>query len=85
MLATARRGALDWAPIFEKANRRVFEALYKSVKDGTDAHKGLEFNSRKTYREDGEDPERELKEIIDQEISRGGKTVRPLRPDAKPE
>lgn len=24
---TARRGALDWAPEFEKANRPVFEAV----------------------------------------------------------
>jgi len=79
---TARRGALDWAPVFEKANRPVFEALYKSVKDGTETRKALEFNGRKTYRED---LERELKEINDQEIWRAGKTVRALRPDAKPE
>jgi ketol-acid reductoisomerase len=79
---TARRGALDWAPIFEKANRPVFEALYKSVKDGTETRKSLEFNGRKTYRED---LERELKEVNDQEMWRAGKTVRALRPDAKPE
>ena len=77
---TARRGALDWAPIFEKANLPVFEALYKSVKDGTETRKALEFNGRMTYRED---LERELKEIKDQEIWRAGKTVRALRPDAK--
>lgn len=29
---TARRGALDWAPKFEAANRPVFEALYASGK-----------------------------------------------------
>jgi ketol-acid reductoisomerase len=49
---TVRRGALDWAPIFEKANRPVFEALYKSVKDGTETRNSLEFNGRKTYRGD---------------------------------
>jgi ketol-acid reductoisomerase len=49
---TARRGALDWAPKFEAANKPVFEALYKSVRDGTETRKSLEFNGRKTYRED---------------------------------
>ena len=49
---TARRGALDWAPIFEKANLPVFEKLYESVKNGTETRKSLEFNGRKTYRED---------------------------------
>jgi len=56
--------------------------LYKSVKDGTETRKSLEFNGRKTYRED---LERELKEVNDQEMWRAGKTVRALRPDAKPE
>lgn len=60
----------------------MFEALYKSVKDGTETRKALEFNGRSTYRED---LERELKEINDQEIWRAGKTVRALRPDSKPE
>ncbi|KAG9049130.1 Bifunctional acetohydroxyacid reductoisomerase [Tulasnella sp. UAMH 9824] len=77
---TARRGALDWAPVFEKANRPVFEALYKSVKDGTETRKSLEFNNRKTYRQD---LEKELKEIDSQEIWRAGKVVRSLRPDYK--
>ncbi|KAL8278600.1 hypothetical protein RQP46_008892 [Phenoliferia psychrophenolica] len=77
---TARRGALDWAPIFEAANKPVFEALYKSVRDGTETRKSLEFNGRKTYRED---LARELAEIDNQEIWRAGKTVRSLRPAAK--
>jgi ketol-acid reductoisomerase len=77
---TARRGALDWAPEFEKANRPVFEALYKSVRDGTETRKSLEFNSRDTYRAD---LAKELKEIDEQEIWRAGKTVRSLRPDSK--
>ncbi|KAI0048944.1 ketol-acid reductoisomerase [Auriscalpium vulgare] len=78
---TARRGALDWAPIFEAANRPVFEKLYESVRDGTETRKSLEFNGRSTYRDD---LARELKEIDDQEIWRAGKTVRSLRPDYKP-
>jgi ketol-acid reductoisomerase len=79
---TARRGALDWAPIFEKANTPIFEQLYESVKNGTETRKSLEFNGRSTYRKD---LAKELKEIDDQEIWRAGKTVRSLRPDYKPE
>jgi len=75
---TARRGALDWAPIFEKANKPVFEQLYRSVKDGTETRKSLEFNGRSTYRTD---LAKELAEIDDQEIWRAGKVVRSLRPD----
>lgn len=74
--ATARRGALDWAPKFEAANRPVFEALYASVKDGSETRRSLEFNGRKTYREDFQ---KELDEIDAQEIWRAGKTVRALR------
>ncbi|KAF7330351.1 Ketol-acid reductoisomerase, mitochondrial [Mycena venus] len=79
---TARRGALDWAPVFEKANVPIFEQLYESVRNGTETRKSLEFNGRSTYRED---LARELKEINDQEIWRAGKVVRSLRPDYKPE
>lgn len=95
---TARRGALDWAPIFEKANLPVFEKLYESVKNGTETKNSLEFNGRKTYRED---LAKELEEINNQEIWRAGmfpvlsfclelhlnpvagRTVRQLRPDYK--
>lgn len=96
---TARRGALDWAPIFEKANLPVFEKLYESVKNGTETRKSLEFNGRATYRDD---LAKELAEIDGQEIWRTGmsytlqhfmcadqsitgKVVRSLRPDYKPE
>ncbi|GJJ08305.1 Acetolactate synthase, mitochondrial [Clathrus columnatus] len=79
---TARRGALDWAPVFEKANLPIFEKLYQSVRDGTETRKSLEFNGRKTYRED---LARELAEIDSQEIWRAGKVVRSLRPDYKGE
>jgi ketol-acid reductoisomerase len=78
---TARRGALDWAPVFEATNRPVFEKLYQSVRNGTETRKALEFNGRSTYRQD---LVRELKEADDQEIWRAGKTVRSLRPDYKP-
>jgi hypothetical protein len=59
-----------------RANLPVFEALYKSVKDGSETRRSLEFNSRKTYRED---LQKELTEIDNQEIWRAGKTVRGLR------
>lgn len=77
---TARRGALDWAPKFEAANKPVFEALYKAVRDGTETRRSLEFNGQKDYREKFAI---ETKEIDEQEIWRAGKTVRSLRPDAK--
>ena len=67
---TARRGALDWAPIFEKTNLPVFEKLYQSVKDGTETRKSLEFNGRKTYREDlaKELKDLELNEFIKRKV-----------------
>jgi len=77
---TARRGALDWSKEFEKVNLPVFERLYESVRDGTETRRSLEFNNRKTYRQD---LEKELEEINNQEIWRAGKTVRALRPDTK--
>jgi ketol-acid reductoisomerase len=77
---TARRGALDWWKKFRDANKPVFEELYKSVKDGSETRRSLEFNNRKTYREDFA---KETAEIDAQEIWRAGKTVRALRPDSK--
>lgn len=62
---TARRGALDWAPEFEKANRPVFERLYKSVRDGDETRRALEFGNRKTWREDYD---KETDEIAAQEM-----------------
>lgn len=66
---TARRGALDWAKVFEETNTPLFEKLYESVKNGTETRRSLEFNSRSTYRQD---LAKELKEIDDQEIWRAG-------------
>jgi hypothetical protein len=54
----------------------VFEALYKSVRDGSETRRSLEFNNRKNYREEYA---KELAEIDQQEIWRAGKTVRALR------
>ncbi|WFD32683.1 ketol-acid reductoisomerase (NADP(+)) [Malassezia sp. CBS 17886] len=77
---TARRGALDWAPEFEKANLPVFERLYESVRNGTETRRALEFGNRKTYREDYD---KETDAVADQEMWRVGHVVRGLRPDRK--
>lgn len=69
---TARRGALDWAPVFEKANVPIFEQLYESVKNGTETRKSLEFNGRATYRAD---LAKELEVINNQEIWRAGTSL----------
>ncbi|PWN47216.1 ketol-acid reductoisomerase [Violaceomyces palustris] len=75
---TARRGALDWAPEFEKANLPVFERLYESVRNGTETRRALEFGNRKDYREQYD---KETDAIADQEMWRVGHVVRALRPD----
>ncbi|GAA5994051.1 hypothetical protein JCM10908_007129, partial [Rhodotorula pacifica] len=62
------------------ANKPVFEALYKSVRDGSETRRSLEFNGRPDYREAFA---KETAEIDNQEIWRAGKTVRALRPDYK--
>jgi lipoate synthase len=39
-------------PIFEAANRPVFEKLYKSVRDSTETRNVLEFDGRNTHCKD---------------------------------
>lgn len=65
------------APIFKEANKPVFEKLYKSVRDGSETKRTLEFASRKSYREDFK---AETDAIDAQEMWVAGKTVRSLRP-----
>ena len=77
---TARRGALDWAPKFEEANKPVFRELYKSVRDGSETRRTLEFASQKNYRELYQE---ETDKISAQEMWRVGHKVRALRPDRK--
>lgn len=67
---TARRGGLDWAPVFEQANHQIFEKLYESVKNGTEARRAIEFNSRSNQ---GDDFTKELEELSNQEMWRAGK------------
>lgn len=75
---TARRGALDWYPIFKDALKPVFNDLYESVKNGSETQRSLDFNSQPDYREKLEE---ELKVIRAMEIWRVGKEVRKLRPE----
>lgn len=75
---TARRGALDWYPRFKDALKPVFEDLYKSVKDGSETQRSLDFNSQPDYRERLEE---ELETIRNMEIWQVGKEVRKLRPE----
>ncbi|CEP21832.1 ILV5 [Cyberlindnera jadinii] len=75
---TARRGALDWYPIFKDALKPVFEKLYESTKNGTETKRSLDFNSQPDYREK---LEKELDVIRNMEIWKVGREVRKLRPE----
>lgn len=74
---TAQRGALDWAPRFEKALQPIIEECYQSVRAGTEAKKAIEANSRADYREQ---LNKELAAIDQSEMWTAGRVLRPLRP-----
>ena len=75
--ATAQHGALKWAPEFEKATKPVFERLYKSVADKTEAKAVIRDCGRKDYKER---LEAKLDKIRNSELWRAGAAVRSLRP-----
>jgi ketol-acid reductoisomerase len=75
---TAQRGALDWAPKFREAVVPVFDALYQSVKDGTETRRVLTANSAPDYRQK---LDAELAVIGNSEMWRAGRAVRNLRPE----
>ncbi|AMD21823.1 HFL033Wp [Eremothecium sinecaudum] len=75
---TARRGALDWYPIFKDALKPVFQDLYASTKNGSETKRALEYNSQPDYRQKLES---ELDTIRNLEIWKVGKEVRKLRPE----
>lgn len=75
---TAQRGALDWAPKFEKALKPVFENLYEEVENGNEARRSIDVNGRADYKEK---LQVELDEISNSEMWRSGVTVRTLRPE----
>ena len=75
---TAQRGALDWAPKFEKAIKPVIEECYQSVLSGNEARISIKANSDPNYR-----PKlnAELKAIADQEMWQAGRVLREFRPE----
>lgn len=75
---TAQRGALDWAPKFQKAVEPVYKELYKSVKSGKEAARTITENSKKDYRKR---LEKELNQIRNSEMWKAGAKVRQLRPE----
>jgi ketol-acid reductoisomerase len=75
---TAQRGALDWAKEFEKAVQPVFQALYKSVKDGTETKRVLDTCSAPDYRNK---LQTELDAWKNSEMWKAGAAVRSLRPE----
>ena len=74
---TAQRGALDWAPKFEKVLKPVIEECYNKVKDGTEADIVIKANSDKNYREK---LDYELKQMANQELWEVARYLRELRP-----
>jgi ketol-acid reductoisomerase len=78
--ATAQRGALDWMGPFHDACKPVFQQLYQSVANGTEAQRSIDANSRPDYRDH---LEIELQALRDSEMWRTGAVVRKLRPERK--
>lgn len=74
---TAQRGALDWAPKFQKVIEPVIEECYARVKSGEETALAIDANSREDYREQ---LDKELKEIWESEMWTAGRALRPLRP-----
>ncbi len=75
---TAQRGALDWMGPFHDAIKPVVLKLYQSVKEGTEAQKSIDANSRPDYRDRLEE---ELKALRESEMWQTAVTVRKLRPE----
>lgn len=75
---TAQRGALDWAPKFEKALKPVIEECYRSVKAGEEARISITANSKPDYRAG---LEKELSAISSQEMWQAGRILREFRPE----
>lgn len=75
---TAQRGALDWAPRFEKAIKPVIEECYKSVLTGNEARISIEANSKSDYRVG---LNKELEAIASQEMWEAGRILREFRPE----
>ena len=68
---------MDWMGPFHDATKPVFERLYESVANGTEAQISIDANSKPGYREG---LEKELKAMRESELWRAGAAVRALRP-----
>lgn len=75
--ATAQRGALDWAPKFEKVLQPVIEDIYQRVREGKETQIAIDANSKADYRDQ---LDKELQEIDESELWTAGRVLRPLRP-----
>ena len=73
---TAQRGALDWAPHFEKIIEPEVEKCYKSVINGNESKRSIDSNTDNNYREK---LNTELEKMKSQEIWVVGKFMRSLR------
>jgi len=74
---TAQRGALDWKDKFKDAVTPVFDDLYESVSNGTEAEIAIKKGQDPEYRAK---LEVELTELRESEIWQAGAAVRKLRP-----
>ena len=75
---TAQRGALDWAPRFREAIKPVVRILYEEVRNGNEAQRSIDANSKADYREG---LNKELEAMRNLEMWQAGATVRTLRPE----
>jgi ketol-acid reductoisomerase len=75
---TAQRGALDWAPRFEKCMTHLISECYEEVKNGNEAKKVINSNSDPDYREK---LNQELEVLKNQELWQVSKVMRNLRFD----
>ena len=74
---TAQRGALDWAPVFEKVIEPVINDCYNSVKNETEVLNVINANSSDNYREK---LDKELDQMNNSELWTVAKKLRSLRP-----
>ena len=72
----AQRGALDWAPKFEKALKPIIRECYEKVKDGSEMKRILEMRNDPNYRNI---LNKELDIMKNSELWKTGKEIRKQR------
>ena len=72
---TAQRGALDWAPKFEKVIKPVIEECYQEVKNGNEVKTVIEANSNKNYRKS---LQKELETLAESSLWKTRKQIKEL-------